>query len=493
MSKGRIQDQAFSPVFPMVGLAIVGICGIATNGSTSSLIVWAFAVLCVSTVYSVIRWLRCAGSDVVAPAVVGPLMIALGFIPIVLIPVFAQSSGIVGSKLARAGLPIDEALDANIWYVIVLSVSLAFCGAGALWGGIYCMTRGRRSFQGKFFASGEGSLVRRTHTVFVALGIVGYFASLGLGLSDGAESRGAEDGRGLEVMVGWFLPLSISMGFAYRHFGSRRRLAVSLFGCALLLLGGVRSPFLLILVAVVVGSLKSQRFGIRGNERTSYRLALLAVIGVGMGLVSAFISQWRGNQIAGENQTVTSLIGEIFGNPLSAVARSGLDSYDGIRLAFIARRSGLEGSAFDPLKGIVNLVPRSIYPDKQQWLGNQLTEELLGWGKGGIFLSGMGYFYFLMGSILVAFALVFAVGFAVGYIEVAAGTNLIAVTLVVYFVLRFLMGGDAFDLHHVLMLCIVCILATFAVRISTFLFPISSTDGGHKVSFGGSLALERSG
>ena len=458
---------------------------IVTGAELVSMVPWVVLVLAMVVGTWSLRHLRAQRFDYRNRSTILPAIIGFSIIPIVVVPVLTQTSGQTRSKLSNSGIVRAYDLDSNLAPILILSASVLLAATGAMVGGKIGGSKIRTSFGfGQSFLAQNKERVRLTHSVFLVAGLLGAVVSRFVGVGSVAE-RGTVQGAGVTVMIGWCLPLAIAMGFSYRHFGDRWRLVASFVGLGLLVSGDVRSPILLVFIGIVVGAVfPIQVDGIptsRWSEKT--RTAVLLFAAVSTALVSAFISSWRGVRIRNEDKSVWGVANDVLGDPLNYIALSGLDSYDGIRLAIAAAKANYESSIFDPLKGVVNLIPRSIYPDKEAWLGNELTLKMLGWQKGGIFLSGVGYFLVLSGSIVVALAIIWVIGAILGFIESRAGTNMMAVTLTAYFAVRFLMGGDAFDIQHVLMLAIACFIVGAVSRV---VYAVAQT-GEYRFTMKGAL------
>jgi len=358
-------------------------------------------------------------------------------------------------RLLGVELATQESLTVVIWGFT--AAMLAFAGGDYLtsrWGHPAAPpTQDRREIS---------SLIRTTTSVLFTVGLAAHGLSLSRGIGAGFETRGEAEGQGLLSMASWSLHLAIAVSVLNRHWGSRWRVGLSLIGLAAIVLSGVRSPLLLIAVAALPRLIK-----MIANSRFP-----LLVIGSGLiaantlVAVGAGISSWRGNIRAGLSVSLLQEILDSWVDPIGSLSSTGVDTLDGALFVTALPRDQIDVSLADPLKAFTLLIPRQIFPEKPELISNILSRDYLGFGAAGMFLSGVGYLTLVLGSTIAAIFAFGAIGAIYGRIfnGVTASTGWLIST---YILLRFWMGGDAFDIFLGLELALVWVLAlSLAVAIT---------------------------
>lgn len=283
-------------------------------------------------------------------------------------------------------------------------------------------------------------IARGAATILLVAGTAIHLAELRAGVGSDFATRGEAQGEGLKVVLGWGLALGVAVSVQYSHWGSKLRVFASVVGIGLLVAGGVRSPLLLVAVAALPRVLqwvaKSRRPALLAP---ALLVAANVVLAVGAGL-----STWRGSIRANQPVGLFGAIREAFLSPLSALTQSGIDTLDG--LLFVDRYSAtlahfrLSEFAWP----VLSLIPRQIFPSKPELLTNIISREYLGFGTAGMFMSGPGYMWLILGSVAGALIAFVAIGFGYGRVSSRPAPS-VRWLIATYFVLRFFIGGSAFD------------------------------------------------
>lgn len=336
------------------------------------------------------------------------------------------------------------ATDEKLTFAFLLASAVAgafFAGeAVAIW-----LTRHR--------ARRDGYDWRRAHVLLYAVGFVGTAPALiTRNISDSFAERGTESGAGVLVLASWCLPLAAAIAVSQRHWGSRLRLATTGIAVTMLLASGVRSPLLLIAIAALprlVSAIAASRFSLG-------RWLALGAGAYGLFIVAAAISSWRGGIRAGRTSDLLAELLRHALNPGTALTSSGIDTLDGLLLVQSVDTRQFDPSMFDLLKVFTTFIPRQLYPDKPPLLSNMISQSVLDFGAAGMFLSGPGYLLVISGSVAAVIALFALGGLTFGLI--GSVTSAVGGAVLGYTLLRFVMGGDAFDFYQglTLVLLLVC-------------------------------------
>jgi len=266
--------------------------------------------------------------------------------------------------------------------------------------------------------------------------------------------RGTQSGQGLLVLAGWCLPVGVACGFMYSHWGSKWRLLLSLLGLALIVSGGTRSPLILIAVAFLPALLL--------RLARSKRLVQTLIIALGGAYVllslAIAISAWRGSIRYGTPQPLGDEFIRALQDPFGGLTSSGIDTVDGLLFVQALPPNSVDATLWDLRKVFTTAIPSQLYADKPEMISNILSSQYLGFGTAGMFLSGPGYLILITGGVLGA-VLLFALGGAV--FRWIGGRNFggMAWLLSTYTLIRFAMGGDAFDFYQGLTLVAVSVAA----------------------------------
>lgn len=302
------------------------------------------------------------------------------------------------------------------------------------------------------------------------VGISAYILSRGDDRTAAFLARGSAQGEGLVSSAKWALPIGITVALLYGHWGSRSRAIASVIGVLIIVDSGVRSPLILIAIAAIPRLVDSI-----GRARRPV-LAVTAALVLGWLLVSvgSGINVWRGGIRHGEPVTLTSAIVAASQDPVKGLTEAGIDTIDGL-LFTQALPNGLQTDGlWDLRKAVTTIIPRQLYPNKPDLLSNALSREYLGFGTAGMFLSGAGYLRIIGGGWWAA-GMGFVVLGALYQAVSRAGVRRVRWVIATYVLVRFYMGGDAYDFFQGLQLSLV---ASAAYLVSSLIAPMIRTRRG---------------
>lgn len=271
--------------------------------------------------------------------------------------------------------------------------------------------------------------------------------------------RGTQEGQGVTVLLWWCLPLGVGIGFLFQHWGSWWRLLLSLIGIALIVNSGVRSPLLLIAIALVPLVLKALARA-RRPARVWFMTSAGAYVLLALG---GAISAWRGSIRYGNPVSFSQSLWNSLSNPLRSLTTSGFDTVDGLILVQSLPSGAVDASLLDLFKIFQTAIPRQLFPDKPEFISNIISRDLLGFGAAGMFMSGPGYLILIGGGWLAA-VLLFAAGGLVFRQSAGARFGGVAWLICTYTLVRFFMGGDAFDFYQGLTLVAIATVSLLAAR-----------------------------
>jgi len=375
-------------------------------------------------------------------------IIAMLYIAVLAIPGLLQSRGVLTSKLADAGVlaPPGKPEIASLLLEWALQLGLVAVVEQL----VVAVVRRHESAQSRRLPHERldsqttpfvvGEHYRRS--VFTLIGI-GAVATLVLPTAD-LTQRG-EGGNGLAVLLQGCLLSGVALLVYNRHFGRRHLTGITLGAAALLIMGGVRSPLVILIIAVVLGRLRSSA---DDRLKLGYIAAGLPLFGV----VGAFMSAYRGNIARGQGLSNAAILSDVLSDPVSAIYGAGIDTLDGYRFSEMVSNQ-VAASLWDFSKIVTTFIPRSVWPTKPPALSVSLSETFLGYEASGMYLSPVGYLRLVGGSYTAALVLLVVIvallvaglqrykdGFASCYILLAT--------------FRFFLGGDQFDFYYVLALAI---------------------------------------
>ncbi|MGF9648056.1 hypothetical protein AAIH32_08790 [Pseudarthrobacter oxydans] len=300
---------------------------------------------------------------------------------------------------------------------------------------------------------------RRAQLLLILVGLASSASQLGGDRTVEFSERGTQEGQGILVLAWWCLPLGIAIGFLFRHWESKPRLFVSLVGIALIVNSGVRSPLLLIAIAFIPRLIAT-------IARSPRPLKVWATAVFGSYLLIAVggaISVWRGSIRYGSPVTFGQALYNAAADPLKALTSSGLDTVDGLLLVYSLPANIVDANLLDLFKAVQTAIPSQFYPDKPEFISNIISRELLGYGAAGMFMSGPGYLILIGGSWLTA-VVFFFVGGVIFRCLTSRRVGGVAWLILTYTLIRFVMGGDAFDFYQGLTLVAISTAALVAAH-----------------------------
>jgi hypothetical protein len=315
--------------------------------------------------------------------------------------------------------------------------------------------RGYSQWRARLFLSQVDS--KLTFWILLGLGAAGLIFLPRGSNQEAFSSRGQVAGQGVLITLQYCLPLAVSLAILASHWGSRLLPFVSVGATALAVYWtGARTPLLIIGAAVMIRLLF--QFG-ASHHPVRYVLAMGAGVYIGTVLLVG-ISSWRGLAIEGIQSSVVEQVYIALPNAFGQLTNAGLDTLDGMILAMAINPDTVNASWTDPFKALTNLIPSQIWPSKPEWLGAVVTHRYLTFGgRAGIFLSGPGYLYLIFGGPFGMAVGFLAIGFSSTLLFIRLRTPAILVALGAYFLLRFFIGGDAFDIFNTLTLLIALLAA----------------------------------
>lgn len=273
---------------------------------------------------------------------------------------------------------------------------------------------------------------------FAVLFVVGIAATLLFPAPDLSDR--AAGGQGVQVLLKTAITVGVALGCYHFFFRSRSYLLLVAAGATYLALGNVRSPLMVAVVAVAAGWLALER-----PVRVRLVLALASCVVV-FALLAAYMSAMRADISRHEGMTAGNVLASTLADPLPSVYESGVDTLDGYRFAqSIDAREPAHLS--DLATVLTTFVPRSIWPNKPTDLTVAISAKYLNYGASGQFLSAVGYLRLLTGNYTFALIGLFLVVFLFAtLVQLTKRSFLLAVVLTV--VIRFFLGGAAFDIYY---------------------------------------------
>ncbi|WP_223992479.1 hypothetical protein [Arthrobacter sp. NicSoilB11] len=234
---------------------------------------------------------------------------------------------------------------------------------------------------------------------------------------------------------------------------------LSLIGIAMIVNSGVRSPLLLIAIAFIPRLVSTI-----ARSRRPFRTWTAAIMGSYLLVaVGGAISVWRGSIRYGNPVTFGAALYNACLDPLKALTSSGIDTVDGLLLVYSLPTNIIDANLTDLFKVVQTAIPSQFYPNKPEFISNIISHELLGYGAAGMFMSGPGYLIMIGGSWLAAIVIFFLGGIIFRQL---AGRRVggVAWLILTYTLIRFVMGGDAFDFYQGLTLVCISVTSLFAAK-----------------------------
>lgn len=232
---------------------------------------------------------------------------------------------------------------------------------------------------------------------------------------------------------------------------------------------GSRSPLYLVGAAVAVRVIANAR----ASSRPVRAIVLVAFLGYAAIVFAIGASNWRSNVVHHRPASVARQLESAAQNPFNKLTdRTQIDTFEGLILSLQVDRKAVGAHWDDPLKAVVNFMPRSIWPSKPAWLGTVVTHAYLNsGGTSGVFLSGPGYAYIVYGGIIGVIGVFLVLGATAQLLYTRFDPYSGGSLLLTYFCLRFFVAGDAFDLFNVLGLAVLLFAARQAAQVIRRLLP----------------------
>ncbi|MEW2015356.1 hypothetical protein [Rhodococcus sp. NPDC076796] len=375
------------------------------------------------------------------------------------IPAYLQERGTLESKLQTAGFlaPPTSAEFASLAFrwslelgVIVLAEILV----------IWWLEIRHKKYHQKSADFGLDSRLKvdiqwsNARTIAIILILVGFVSTIVLP-APGLESRGL-GGQGIQTMLRTCLVSGLALLVYFRCFQSKLYFAILIGGTTVLVLANVRSPLVVLFLAYIASEISIRRSGFSGR-RSAALLILLAAVA----LLGSFMSTMRANITRNLGLSFSDVLSDTFGNPLIGIYQSGVDSLDGYRFSSAIAQYELPRPS-DLALAITTFIPRSIWTDKPNAIGVDVSTKYLGYQSSGQFLSPVGYFNLVWGSYAMAVLSLFLISLIFAALIAKYYSSFwLCILLVVVF--RFLIGGSSFDIYYGLVLVIPVVLVKCVV------------------------------
>jgi hypothetical protein len=390
-------------------------------------------------------------------AYLGTAILATGIVLAVVLPGMALLTGSRESRVVRLGLNIPD-LEQSVEqaFLLFLAALCAFVIGEAV------VLRRRPPAKPERSETTDGPLV---YCVLLAIGLLTQFSGVGPSTEEALAQRGYIQGQGLVTLLSWSVPLALAIAILSRHWGSRRLVLVSaLVFSNTVLFWGVRSPLVLVAIAVIIRLIADG-----ARNRRVLRASVLVGITVYVGAVMAIaVSSWRSEVSRGHQSSLLAEFARAPANPFAELAaRANIDTLDGLTLALQVEPDAVGATWRDASKIATGFVPRKIWPEKPEWLAVSVSRHYLGVkAHSGIFLSGPGYAYIVFGGVAGIVLAFLALGMFSGFIYSRVAPRSAEALLLSYFLVRFFFGGDSFDAFHVLGLLVLLVCARAVARVA---------------------------
>jgi hypothetical protein len=386
----------------------------------------------------------------------GSAILASGIVLAVVLPGMALLTGGRESRVVRLGLSVPDVEQAVAQaFLLFLAALCAFVIGEAV-------VARRRAAVRRPWGGADGPLV---YAALLAVGLLTRLSGVAPSTEEALRQRGYVQGQGLVNLLAWSVPLALSIAILSRHWGSRRLVLVSAFVFSnTILVSGVRSPLILVAVAVVIRVVAD---GAR-NRRVLHSAAVIGITVYAGAVLAIAVSSWRGEVTRGHQSSLVAEVARAPANPFAELAeRANIDTFDGLTLALQVDADSVGASWRDPLKIATGFVPRRFWPDKPEWLAVSVSRHYLGFKvHSGIFLSGPGYAHIVFGGVAGVVLAFLALGMVSGFAYSRIAPLSAEALLLSYFLLRFSFGGDSFDAFHVLGLLLLLLSARGVVRVT---------------------------
>ncbi|MFT4041885.1 MAG: hypothetical protein QM673_01845 [Gordonia sp. (in: high G+C Gram-positive bacteria)] len=267
----------------------------------------------------------------------------------------------------------------------------------------------------------------------------------------------AAAGQGIISITRGSLVCGLAILAYYKCFGKLYLFAVLLGGIGILVLGNVRSPISVIVIAGIAGLLARREIY---KKRWAFGALVIALSAV---VVGSFMSNMRASITRHQDLSTTEIIQTMLDDPLAAPYAAGIDTLDGYRFSEFAReREAAE--PLDLLSPVYTFVPRSIWPGKPDSISVRLSTKYLRYKSSGQFLSVVGYLMLATGSYGLALVML-AIGAGIlAYLSVwLAGSYWTVFVYVCLF--RLFLNGTSFDVYYTITLLLPTLIALYIARV----------------------------
>lgn len=390
---------------------------------------------------TLIRALRCLTAGRGAAATVSGVA-ALVYVFALWVPANLQAAALIQSKIERAGVArataSGEIDDLCLRWAIELAVVLTV--EALMW---LRSKVANRDLSGPLATHSDRWEL--TSWVLAAIGISAYVL-----FGSGALDDRAAEGQGLENMLKASVVTALAIQVYFRGFGRRMWLLPVALGVAFLLAASVRSPLLVVVCALIASEMRL------GRLRRPGRLAGIATVVVAFVVVASAMSSVRSNLVRNTGRPLGDVLGEALANPWLAPYSAGLDTLDGYRFAMAVAPSE-PARPLDLGLIVATFIPRAIWADKPTDIGVLLSAKYLGYSASGQFLSPVGYLILVAGSYIGGLALLALLTAALALVS-ARTFDKFWYSILLAVVIRFMIGGSAFDLYYGLMLALPALL-----------------------------------
>ncbi|QOD02633.1 hypothetical protein [Pseudarthrobacter sp. BIM B-2242] len=408
------------------------------------------------------RWLRHCLSGRASQGVVSAIAV-LVYVLFMWVPAHLQESGLITSKLDKAGFaapPVSaEIQDLALRWSLELGLIVV---TDVLVGLLVLQQRAATERAGGDQVVPNWWGVERVAVLLVVVG-----ASATLIFPPPALDERAAGGQGFEVLLRTFLLSGLALISYHKFFGKRSFGFLLAGGVIFLLLGNVRSPLLVVIIAFIAGMISRNEF--RTKRRFVSAVALILVFA----FAGSVMSNMRANLTRNYGYTAQQVVDQTFENPWTAPYESGLDTLDGYR--FSQRILTFEEPRPSDLLAVVTtFIPRAIWPEKPEEISVDVSSRYLRYEASGQYLSPIGYLSLALGSYVGALAGIILFSALMSSLALKFSQSFwLAVVVLVTF--RFMLGGSAFDLYYGLTIVLPILLVRIFVVVT---FPRHSSRSG---------------
>lgn len=385
--------------------------------------------------------------------IVSMLLAGLSVIAVI-VPAVGTRAGTRVSRLRELGVMSEgDVIDHLDGAVAAFAVALLAVFLGDLLAAVLMVRRRVRS-RGTAPADWTTARARRMVTWCLVLAATAELVGGRRSLIDsaGVAVRGQLEGRGLVHLLSWLWVIAVIVALEQRNRWPRWRVAaVAGFPLVVLFGAGDRSPFLLL---GAYGVVKFTALAARGGVSVGHLLGFCLAVYVAA-LFIGTVPAWRA-QIIGNDYRHQSTLGVLTSNardPFGSLAEQGsVDTLDGMVLVNSLSPGDRSYSWLRVTDTVTLFVPSQVWAGKPTPVSAEISRRKLGFGASGMFLSGPGYMSVLFRVSAVRALLWTSLGFGIALAlarQRITTRGVLRAALLLYFLIRFWSGGDAFDGFHV--------------------------------------------